>query len=69
MTRTRKTGVKPSEYIKTHGFKSIKELSEISGVGSQTLIDWYDNERRFKLLNLVIRGALFERGQQNDQSA
>lgn len=61
MSRTKETGIKPSQYIKEYGFKSIRELSEITGVGSQTLIDWYENDKKFRLLNIVMRGALFER--------
>lgn len=48
--------VTPSEQCKTAGLFSLAELSRISGVSVQTLINWSRNKP--KVFEIVILGAV-----------
>lgn len=44
-----------AQVAKKKGFKSLGEVSEVSGVSRQTLVNWYHNKRR--LFDIVMVGA------------
>tara|TARA_R110002096_G_scaffold260001_2_gene453377 strand:+ start:677 stop:898 length:222 start_codon:yes stop_codon:yes gene_type:complete len=44
-----------AQAAKKKGFKSLGEVSEISGVSRQTLVNWFNNKRR--LFDIVIAGS------------
>lgn len=46
----------PSEQCKVAGLKSLSELSKISGVSVQTLINWHRNKK--ELFAIVVAGAV-----------
>jgi len=51
--------VKPSEKIKTLGFKSMGEAAELSGENPMNFIRWSETyPRRFEL---ILKGLVFER--------
>ncbi len=45
--------MKCSDYVKTLGFKSLKELSEKSGVPVQNLRNWYNGKR--EIFDAVVK--------------
>jgi len=48
----------PSVLAKSMGLKSLKQVSEMSGVGVSTLHDWAKTKP--KLLRIIIVGCAFE---------
>jgi hypothetical protein len=48
--------MKPSEYVKQELGISLKEASIISQQSEQTLINWYNNPKKRKVFELVIKG-------------
>lgn len=51
-----------SEYIKSHGFKSVKEfLGYVDGLSHQNLTNWYNNPVRHRWLDLMITGVKTEK--------
>jgi len=48
--------VKPSEKCKQAGLSGLLELSSLSGVSEQTLINW--NKNKPDLFKLLIQGAV-----------
>jgi len=44
-----------SEYVKSHGFKSLKAFAEETGISKRTILDWYSKKPRF--LEMVVEGA------------
>lgn len=51
-----------NEYIKSHGFKSVKEfLSYTDGMRPETLREWYKNPKRARWLELMIKGIKAEK--------
>jgi hypothetical protein len=53
--------MKPSEYVKQELGISLKEASKISEQSEQTLINWYNNPKKRKVFELVIKGIQKER--------
>lgn len=52
--------MKPSEYCKSIGLTSLKEMSKISNLTEQRLIDWWtENQQAFKC---VARGCAAIKG-------
>lgn len=51
--------LKISQHLKKHGFKSLKEFSEIVGVVETTLRDWYKKKPR--LFHILVLGAVVEK--------
>lgn len=50
------TKVKPSEFCKSAGLKSLAELVEATATSEQTLINWHRNKP--KLFAVVVAGAV-----------
>ena len=44
-----------AQVAKQAGYKSLGQVSELSGVSRQTLVNWYQNKRR--LFDIVILGT------------
>ena len=44
-----------SEYVKSHGFKSLKAFAEETGISKRTVLDWYT--KKFRLFEMVVEGA------------
>lgn len=51
--------IKPSEQCKTAGLKSLTELSTISGVSAQTLINWHKEKPH--LFDVVLAGSIVKK--------
>lgn len=51
--------MKPHEYIKSFGFLSIKQVSELIQKPSNTIVNWYSKEKR--MLELILKGLLSEK--------
>ena len=49
------SGLRCSQYVKSRGFASLKELSQDSGVKLRTLQAWYKDRR--SLFELVLNGT------------
>lgn len=48
----------PSQQAKTAGLKSLSQVSELSGVSVQTLINWHRDKPR--LFDIVLLGCVRE---------
>jgi len=48
--------LKPSEVCKEAGLSGLNELSAITGVSLQTLINWH--KKKSKLFSVVLAGAV-----------
>jgi hypothetical protein len=55
--------MKPHEQCKAAGLDSLAELSKITGVSVNTLINWHKNKP--KLFEAVLYGAVFVRYYKN----
>jgi len=51
--------MKPSEKARQAGFKSLKEVSEITGESTQNLNNW--NKARPRRFQLLLKGAAVEK--------
>ena len=51
-----KSKITPSEQCKAAGLKSLAELSKISEVSVQTLINWHRDKQR--LFEVLLAGAI-----------
>lgn len=51
--------IKPSEQCKAAGLKSLMELSTISGVSNQTLINW--SKEKPHLFDIVLAGSIVKK--------
>ena len=56
MAAMKENAQKPSQYIKSFGIKSMKQLCDMSGVNRYTLINWHKHKP--DLLKMVCLGAL-----------
>lgn len=45
--------LKPSEYCRKKGLASLVELSKVTGLSQQTLINWYAGDKRVAFEILV----------------
>ncbi len=45
----------PAEYVKSRGVKSLRRVSEKTGVSEQTLGNWFKNKRQ--LFEIVVNGV------------
>ena len=52
--------MKPSEYIKQETGLNLKQVAEISEQSERTLINWYNNPKKRKVFELVIKGIKSE---------
>ena len=53
--------MKPHEYVKSMGFESIKQVSELTGKPSNTLVNWHNSPENSRILELVLKGLLAEK--------
>jgi len=57
----------PSQIAKQSGLKSLHEVSQLTGVSEQTLINWHKNKK--DLFNVVVDGAANKKnGDSNDEA-
>ena len=47
-----------SQAVKAAGLKSLKQVSEITGISPQTLINYHNHPKRAKLWNVILAGCL-----------
>lgn len=45
----------PAEYVKSRGVHSLRQVSEVTGVSTQTLGNWYANRRQ--LFDVIVDGV------------
>jgi hypothetical protein len=50
-----------SQQAKSIGLKNLSQVSQLTGVGLNTLINWHKNKP--KLFNIVLLGCLVQLGQ------
>lgn len=50
-----------SRLCKDAGLTGLSELSEVTGVSNQTLINWHKNKSKKALIEVVIAGAVSNR--------
>jgi hypothetical protein len=50
-----------SQQAKSTGLKNLLQVTELTGVRAQTLINWHKNKP--KLFNIVLLGCLVQLGQ------
>ena len=48
-----------SQTVKKAGFRSMKEVSEMTGLSHQTLVNWFNNRRQ--VFDLLILGCISHR--------
>lgn len=53
--------MKPHEYIKSMGFDSVKQISELTGKPSNTIVNWHNSPENSRILELVLKGLLAEK--------
>lgn len=49
--------VTPSEYVKSCGVKSLRFVSEKTGVSEQTLSNWFNSKNKRRLFEVVVEGV------------
>lgn len=59
LTEQARQGIAPHEYIKSKGFKNLKEVSIMSGKSSKQICRWYENN--YDLFLLVVDACLFRK--------
>jgi hypothetical protein len=47
-----------SSYIRQHGFKSVQELADFTGVKRLTLLNWWDNDNKRRSFMMLVTGAV-----------
>jgi len=47
-----------SSYIRQHGFKSVQEFADFTGVQRVTLLNWWDNGKKIKSFKILVTGAV-----------
>jgi len=52
--------MKPSEYIKQQCGINLKQMATVTEQSERTLINWYNNPKKRKVFDLVIKGILHE---------
>ena len=48
-----------SEYVKSRGVKSLRLITEKTGVSKETLINWWNNEKKMGLFKIVVEGVRY----------
>jgi hypothetical protein len=48
----------PSEQCKSIGLKSLMQVSRVTGVSPETLINWHKSKKKAQLFNVVLIGCL-----------
>ena len=48
----------PSEQCKSIGLKSLMQVSRITGVSPETLINWHKSKKKSQLFKVVLIGCL-----------
>ena len=46
-----------SEYVKSRGVKSLRIITDETGVSKETLINWWNSESKQKLFKIVVEGV------------
>ena len=46
-----------SEYVKSRGVKSLRLITDKTGVSKETLINWWNNEKKVDLFKIVVEGV------------
>ena len=49
-----------SEYVKSRGVKSLRLITDETGVSKETLINWWNSESKQKLFKIVVEGVKWE---------
>jgi hypothetical protein len=49
----------PSQYAKSYGFRTLKQVSNMTDVSSETLIRWFSKRR--DLFEIVILGCVVQK--------
>lgn len=50
--------MKPSEYVKSKGLRSLVQISETTRISKQTLQNWFKNKPR--LFKTVVYGVIYQ---------
>ena len=53
--------MKPHEYVKEMGFDSVKQVSELLGKPSNTIVNWHNSQENSRVLELALKGLLAEK--------